>query len=150
MKVQANSIEELFSKSGTLESDLRKIDALIVETAPQLIRRLFAGPSITMAGYGEMTWQNKSASGVWPLISVAPQKGSISIYVAAEKDGVPLATIYKERLGKTNNGKTCIRFRRLSDVSIDELRRAILDAVEWSKDQERIFGRNCAQPVEQR
>lgn len=150
MKVQANSIEELFSASGEQESDLRALERLIVQTAPALKRQLFRGPSITMIGYGEMTWMNKSSSGVWPLLSVAPQKGSISIYVAAEKDGVPLATIYKKRLGKTNNGKNCIRFKRLADVSIDELCNAILDAVEWSKVQETIYGRNCAQPVDEK
>jgi len=149
MKVKANTIEELFSASGEQESDLRELDKLIVKTAPELERQLFSGPSITMIGYGEMTWMNKSSSGVWPLISVAPQKGMISIYVAAEKDGVPLATIYKKRLGKTNNGKNCIRFKRLADVSMDELHNAILDAIEWSRVQETIYGRNCAQPVEE-
>lgn len=147
MKAHANTIEELFTASGEQEADMRALDKLIVKTAPKLKRHLFSGPSITMIGYGEMTWMNKSSSGVWPLISVAPQKGNISIYVAAEKDGVPLATIYRNRLGKTNNGKNCIRFKRLADVSMDELRTAILDAIEWSKVQETICGRNCAQPV---
>jgi hypothetical protein len=149
MKVHANTIEELFAASGEQEADLRALDKLIVKTAPNLKRQLFSGPSITMIGYGEMTWMNKSSSGVWPLISVAPQKGNISVYVAAEKDGVPLATIYKKRLGKTSNGKNCIRFKRLADVSMDELRNAILDAIEWSKVQETIYGRNCAVPVEE-
>jgi hypothetical protein len=148
MKVDANTIEELFTASGEQESDLRMIDQLIVETAPELKRQLFSGPSITMLGYGEMTWESKSSSGVWPLIGVAPQKGNISIYVAAERDGVPLAQIYnKQRLGKVNNGKNCIRFNRLEDVKMDELRNAILDAIKWSRVQERMYGRNCAQPV---
>lgn len=147
MKVQANTIEELFSASNEQEADMRALDKLIVNIAPKLKRQLFSGSSITMIGYGEMTWMNKSSSGVWPLISVAPQKGTISIYIAAEKDGVPLATIYKKRLGKTNNGKNCIRFKRLADVSMDELHNVILDAIEWSKTQETIYGRNCAQPV---
>ena len=147
MKVQVNTIEELFTASGEQEADLRQLDKLIVKTGPKLKRQLFSGASITMIGYGEMTWMNKSSSGVWPLIGVAPQRGSISIYVAAEKNGTPLATIYKKRLGKTNNGKNCIRFQRLADVSMDELRNAIMDAIEWSKVQETIYGRNCAQPV---
>ena len=148
MKVDANSIEELFIASGEREADLRAIDQLIVEAAPELKRQLFSGPSITMLGYGEMTWESKSSSGVWPLLGVAPQKGNISIYVAAERDGIPLAQIYnKKRLGKVNNGKNCIRFKRLVDVNLVELRNAILDAIEWSKVQERMYGRNCAQPV---
>jgi hypothetical protein len=148
VKVDANTIEELFTASGEQESDLREIDQLIVEAAPELKRQLFSGPSITMLGYGEMTWESKSSSGVWPLIGVAPQKGNISIYVAAEKDGTPLAQIYnKQRLGKVNNGKNCIRFKKLAEVNPDVLRNAVLDAIEWSKVQERMYGRNCAQPV---
>lgn len=77
MKVQANSIEELLAESGPYEADMRALDQLIVETAPELKRQLFAGPSITMIGYGEMDWESKSSSGVWPLISVAPQKTGI-------------------------------------------------------------------------
>jgi hypothetical protein len=147
MKIDANTIEEFFSLSGEQESDMRALDQLIVETAPGLKRRLFSGPSITMLGYGEMTWMNKSSSGIWPLISLAPQKGNISVYVAAEKDGVPLAQIYDKRLGKVNNGKNCIRFRRLADIDAEEFQNAILDAIEWSRVQERMYGRNCAQPV---
>lgn len=149
MKIEASTIEELFVKSGAKEADLRAVDRLIVEAAPQLRRQLFAGPSITMIGYGEMDWQNKSGSGVWPLIGMAPQQNHISLYVAAEKEGVPLAIIYQDRLGKTNNGKNCIRFRKLADVSADELQQAVQDAVARSAEQQREYGRNYAQPVEE-
>lgn len=74
MKINAATIEEFFGASGVQASDLRAIDRLRVETAPELKRQLFAGPSITLLGYGEMTWANQSASGVWPFISLAPQK----------------------------------------------------------------------------
>lgn len=147
MKVEANTIEELFAASGVKEGDLRRIDRLIVETAPELKRQLFSGPSITMLGYGEMSWERKSGSGVWPLIGVAPQKHHISIYVAAEKDGTPLPEFYEERLGKVSLGKNCIRIKRMADVSEDELRNAVRDAVAWSAVQETMYGRNCAVPV---
>lgn len=101
-----------------------------------------------MSGYGEMSWQNKSSSGVWPLIRVAPQKNNISIYVAAEKDGVPLPKIYEKRLGKVNNGKNCIRFRKLSDIDQDELKNAVCDAIVWAEVQETQYGCNCAVPAD--
>jgi len=149
MKIEANSIEELFVLSGDKELDLRALDQLIVEAAPELKRQLFTGSSITMIGYGEMDWQHKSSSGVWPLISVAPQKNNISIYVAAEKDGVPLPKIYEKRLGKVNNGKNCIRFRKFSDIDQDELKNAVRDAIAWAEVQETQFGRNCAVPADE-
>ena len=52
------------------------------------------------------------------------------------------------RLGRTNHGKGCIRFGRLSSVDLDALRQAIRDSFDWAATQERRFGRNCAQPVD--
>ena len=74
MKTNAATIEEFFAASGVQASDLRAIERLRVEIAPELKRQMFAGPRITLIGYGEMTWANQSASGVWPFISLAPQK----------------------------------------------------------------------------
>ena len=59
MKIEANSIEETFKDSGNKENDLRKLDKIIIETSPQLKRQFFAGKSITMIGYGEMSWKTK-------------------------------------------------------------------------------------------
>jgi hypothetical protein len=127
---------------------MREIDRIIRSAGPQLAPRVYAGPSITMIGYGEMTWERPSGSGVWPVIGLALQKHYISLYVAATKDGVTLADRYRDRLGKTNNGKNCIRFRHLADIDKDQLVEAIREAVTWSNEMEERFGRNCARPVD--
>lgn len=147
MKLEADSIEEYFAAAGDREADLRRVDEVITDAAPELKRQLFTGPSITMIGYGEMDWERKSGSGVWPLIGMAAQKQHIALYVAAVKDGETLASHYEDRLGKTNNGKNCIRFRRMDDIDPSELANAVLDAVAWAEIQEEEFGRNCASPV---
>ena len=148
MRLEANSIEEYFEAAGDREDDLRRVDEIIREAAPELKRQLFSGPSITMIGYGEMGWERKSGSGVWPLIGMAAQKHHIALYVAAVKDGETLASHYEERLGRTHNGKNCIRFERTSDIDAAELANAVRDAVAWAEVQEEEFGRNCATPVE--
>jgi Domain of unknown function (DU1801) len=148
MRLDASTIDEYLAAADEREADLRAIDALVVDTAPDLERQLFAGPSITMIGYGAMSWERPSGSGVWPLIGLALQKQYISMYVAAVKDGQTLASAYADRLGKTANGKNCIRFRRIADIDTDELANAVRDAVAWSAVQEERFGRNCAAPVE--
>ena len=79
---------------------------------------------------------------------MAAQKQHIALYVAAVKDGETLASHYGERLGKTHNGKNCIRFRRVSDIDAGELANAVRDAVAWAEVQEAEFGRNCATPVD--
>lgn len=147
MRLEARSIEEYFEIAGERGNDLREVDRVITETAPNLKRHLFAGSSITMVGYGEMSWGRPSGPEVWPLIGMAAQKHYISLYVAAVKEGETLAARYRDRLGRTANGKNCIRFRRMSDIDSDELANAVRDAVAWAKVQEEKFGRNCAAPV---
>jgi hypothetical protein len=147
MKIEAATIEEYFAASGDLGDDLREIDRVITETAPGLKRQLFAGPSITMLGYGEMAWERPSGSGVRPLIGVAAQEHHISVYVAAVEDGVTLAEHYQGRLGKTNNGENCIRFGGVDVIDVDVFAEAVRDAVEWADLQEELFGRTCARPV---
>lgn len=148
MKIDAATIDELIEKSGPRAESLRRLDAVIVATAPDLERRLFKGPSITMIGYGELMWENMSSSGVWPLIAVAPQKHQISMYVAAEVKGIPLVQVYGDRLGHTNNGKNCVRFKKFADLDESELTSFIKAAVAAAAVQKTIYGRNCARPVE--
>lgn len=149
MKVEANTIDELIERSGRHADALRELDALIVEAAPELERRLFAGPSITMIGYGELVWENMSKSGVWPVIAVAPQKHHVSMYVAAEREGVPLVQIYDDRLGRTNNGKNCVRFKRFENLDRAVVTELVRESVEAAAVQSRIYGRDCAQPIEE-
>jgi len=84
------------------------LDKLICKHAPHLKRQLFKGASITMIGYGEMPYETKSSSGIWPLICLAPQKGSTNLYVSAGKDGEPIVRFYGKKLGKITFGKTCL------------------------------------------
>lgn len=148
MRLEAETIEEYFEAAGDKGDGLQEIDAIVTSTAPDLKRQLFSGPSVTMVGYGEMNWERPSGSGVWPLIGVAAQKQYISIYVAAVRDGQTLAEHYTDKLGKTNNGKNCIRFRRMEDVDPTVLADAVRDAVAWAAVQEEEFGRSCASPVD--
>lgn len=147
MKIEAATIEELIERAGTRTESLRQLDAFIVATAPDLARGLSSGPSITMIGYGELIWENMSSSGVWPLLAVALQKHHISMYVAAEVEGASLVQLYSDRLGR-NNGKNCVRFKRFKDLDPSVLAEFIGDAVAAAAKQTRIYGRNCAQPVE--
>jgi uncharacterized protein DUF1801 len=56
------------------------------------------------------------------VISFASNKNYISLYVAAVTEaGAYLAESYRPRLPKASIGKSCIRFKRLSDVDTDIL-----------------------------
>jgi len=131
MKINANSIEELFGKSGELEPLFRDIDKIISETVPNLERKLFESPSITMIAYGIMPYRTTKKVSEWPLISLAPQKGSVNLYVMGLSCGSPIAEVYKDKLGNVSAGKSCIRIKKLGNINLDELMNMLRDAEQW-------------------
>lgn len=135
MRIDAKNMDELFERSGDKEELLRLLDEIIIEQAPTLKRKFFSGPSITMIGYGEMPRQSTSSSGFWPVISLAPQKGTVNLYIAAEKNGVPLPSFYIKDFGKTAVGKSCIRIRSVKSLKKDALISLIKETVLWADEK---------------
>lgn len=131
MKISAESIEELFAKSGELEPLFRDIDKIITDTVPELGRQLFISPSITMIAYGIMPYKTTKTDGEWPVISLAPQKGSVNLYIMGLTCGSPIAEVYKEKLGKVSAGKSCIRIKKLEGINLDEMKNMLMDAKQW-------------------
>lgn len=144
MRVEASTIEELFIKSEHHEELIRLIDKIVQETAPELKRELYSEQSITMVGYGEMPWKTASGERLWPLISLAPQKNTVNLYIAAEKEGVPLPQYYKENFGKSAVGKNCIRIRSAKSLNQGILRELIRETLLWSNLKSNTYGQNCA------
>lgn len=101
---------------------------LIQKTAPKL-KPHFA---YNMLGYGSFPYRNHKHEKIeWPVIALANQKNYISLYVCAVKDGKYIAEMHKKDLGKVSVGKSCIRFKKMSDVNLATLKK-ILKAAEKS------------------
>lgn len=102
--------------------DIEALDRLITEEAPQLDRSLQAG----MLGYGSYHYRYASGrEGDWPVIALASQKRHISLYVCATDGEGYVAERYREQLAKADIGKSCVRFKRLSDVDEAALRELV-------------------------
>lgn len=98
---------------------------LIQETIPSL-KPYFA---TNMVGYGSFAYKNYKKEIInWPTIALANQKNYISLYVCAVSDGMYLAEKYKNELGKVNVGKSCIRFKKLSDINATVLKKLLKEA----------------------
>ncbi|HEY3259174.1 MAG TPA: DUF1801 domain-containing protein [Pseudonocardiaceae bacterium] len=100
-------------------SDLRALHDLIRTTVPDLQPTMEFG----MPGYGKYHYRYASGrEGDWMLVGMASNKNYISLYVTANTpDGRYVAEIFQPRLPKASIGKSCIRFKRLSDVDTDVL-----------------------------
>ena len=107
------------------KDDIQALHQLIQKTVPNLKPRMISG----MIGYGTYHYKSKSGrEGDWSLILLSNRKNYISLYVCAVKDGKYIAETNKDRLGKVSVGKSCIRFKKLSDINLDVLKELIKEA----------------------
>lgn len=123
-----------FAASGDREATLRTIDRLICETVPELAadRHVMRGMSFPNLSYGMYHYRYASGrEGDWPAVALANQKNYISLYICAVADNTYLPEKYGKRLGKVSTGKSCIRFRKLEDLNLDEVRNILRDTEGW-------------------
>jgi Domain of unknown function (DU1801) len=101
------------------KSDIKELDALIRKNAPNLVPHIMSG----MLAYGHYHYKSKTREGEWFNIGLASNKRYISLYVMAgdKETGGYLAETFKDRLPKADIGRSCVRFKRLSDVDQEEL-----------------------------
>lgn len=108
-------------------SDLRRLHELIRAAVPGLRPTMEFG----MPGYGKYHYRYASGrEGDWMLVGMASNKSYISLYVTATTDdGRYLAETFQPRLPKASIGKSCIRFKRVSDVDTEVLAELLRAAV---------------------
>jgi hypothetical protein len=102
---------------------IKFLHSFIQKTAPKL-KSHFA---TNMLGYGTFQYFDKArkAPRNWPVVALANQKNYISLYVCALEDGQYAAEKHASKLGKVSVGKSCIRFKKLDDVNLNELKKVI-------------------------
>lgn len=101
---------------------IMKLHSLIQETVPSLTVHF----AYNMLGYGSFKYLDYKKREIdWPIVALANQKNYISLYICALVDGKYIAEVHKEKLGKVNVGKSCIRFKKLEDLNITELKKVI-------------------------
>lgn len=111
--------EYIASLEEPRKSDVQQLHEFIQELVPDLKPYMQAG----MIGYGSHHYRYASGrEGDWMIIGLSGRKDYISVYIcAAMEDGHYLPESYKERLPQANIGKSCIRFKRTSDIDLDVL-----------------------------
>jgi uncharacterized protein YdhG (YjbR/CyaY superfamily) len=119
-KTNAATLDEYIENADEpRRSDLRALDELVRSSVPELKPTMEFG----MPGYGTYHYRYASGKeGDWMLIGFANNKQYISLYVTCvTEDGKHLAESYQPKLPKASIGRSCIRFKRLSDVDTEVL-----------------------------
>lgn len=141
MKIAAATPEEYLERVGEREPILRAVDELIRESAPSLERTMVSGMAMNMIGYGMFHYKSKSGrEGDWPVLALANQKNYVSLYICALENGQYVAEKHKEELGKVSVGKSCVRFKKLSDLNLDALANILATLEERVKKGEAVYG----------
>lgn len=98
------------------------LDKFIKKAAPTLKPNFV----YNMPGYGSFKYKNYKKEIIdWPTIALASQKNYISLYVCAVEDGEYIAEKYKDSLGKVSVGRSCIRFKKIEDLHLENLKKII-------------------------
>lgn len=115
----ATSIETYIAAiEPSRRQEVEKLHAFIVQTVPNL-KPHFAS---NMLGYGSFPYTNyKKQTISWPVIALASQKNYISLYICALHEGTYLAEKFQDSLGKVSVGKSCIRFKKISDLNLESM-----------------------------
>lgn len=101
---------------------VRAVHEIIRKTVPKL-KVYFAG---NMIGYGSFQYKNYKKEIIqWPVVALANQKQYISVYVCSIIDGRYVAERYKTELGKVKVGRSCISFKKLTDLHLPTLKRVL-------------------------
>jgi hypothetical protein len=95
------------------KSEIAALDKLIRKLAPALEPFIHIG----MLAYGHWHYKYDSGrEGDWFRIGLASNKNYISLYICATDAKGYIAGRFKKELPKAKIGKSCVRFKRLSDL----------------------------------
>ena len=112
-KAPATPSAYLASIPAARRREVRRVHELIRKTVPGLRPVVRSG----IIGYGPFHYRYASGrEGDACRISVASNKNYISLYALAADDAGYVAERYKAKLPKASIGKSCVRFKRLSDL----------------------------------
>lgn len=129
---KAKSISEYFGSihDDERQKELKALDALIKKSAPELKPHFAAN----MLGYGSYHYRSRSGrEGDWPVIALASQKNYISLYACFADVKGYIPERYKKELPKASIGKSCIRFKKLSDIDLKILKKIIKETANAAK-----------------
>jgi hypothetical protein len=128
---QPNSAETPEEYIAQLEEprrgEIRTLHELIQKLVPDLEPHMMSG----MIAYGTYHYRYASGrEGDWSVIALASRKQYISVYVCAADERGYLAERRKAEIPKADIGKSCIRFKKTSDIDLEVLMSVLLEGVE--------------------
>ena len=137
MKVEKQIREYLSSLQEHKRSDMQALHGFMLKIMPgtklcfldgkNSEGKIVTNPNI---GYGHQVI--KYADGTtreFYQVRISPNTTGISVYVLGIDDKTYLAKTYGDKIGKATVTGYCIKFRKLEDIDLDVLRKAVADGL---------------------
>lgn len=114
-------------------SELLLLHNLISKSLPNQEQWIVSG----ILGFGKFHYKGKSkgCEGEWFRVGLAANKTGMSIYMCVGDKNGYLPEQAKERIGKATVGRSCIRFKKLSDINLPVVEELLIRA----RDLETMF-----------
>lgn len=114
-------------------TELLQLHNLISKSLPNQERWIVSG----ILGFGKFHYKGKSkgCEGEWFRVGLAANKTGMSIYMCVGDKNGYLPEQAKERIGKATVGRSCIRFKKLSDLNLPVVEELLIRA----RDLETMF-----------
>lgn len=114
-------------------SELLQLHNLISKSMPNQEQWIVSG----ILGFGKFHYKGKSkgCEGEWFRVGLAANKTGMSIYMCVGDKNGYLPEQAKERIGKATVGRSCIRFKKLSDINLPVVEELLIRA----RDLETMF-----------
>jgi hypothetical protein len=125
--------EFIASLPDEVRSDVEHLDAAISEVMSSHSKtmwegKFWGGTDQHIVGYASVSYERPGGAVEWFMVGLAPQKGSISVYVNAVDDDGYLVEHYADCLGKARVGKAAINFKTVDDIDLDALLQLVAKA----------------------
>ena len=107
-------------------ADRREMMLFLHKFIQKVAPKLKSHFSYNMLGYGSFPYKNNKKKILeWHTVGLASQKNYISLYVCSAINGKYIAETHKKELGKVNVGKSCISFKKISDLNLPALKKVL-------------------------
>ncbi len=103
-------------------SEINQLRSLIQEVLPEFEPCMISG----FIGFGQFHYKGKSCEGEWFRVGLSANKTGISIYICAGDANGYFPEQARDRIGKASVGRSCIRFKKLSDINMDVIRELLV------------------------
>ncbi len=124
--VKAQTINEYLEN---LSPDRREVIDFLHDFIRKTVPALKPHFASNMLGFGSFPYKNYKGEMIeWPTVALASQKNYISLYICAVANGEYIAEKHRAQLGKVSVGKSCIRFKKLTDLNLEILKRVLIAA----------------------